>query len=88
MNKYSMTNAIIAGALISLCSVANAQEVSGDEAKSIVMSGEVLGMTLFDDFFKNVFEEESVGFIYSVIYENDLYYCFNYQRSEWFCETF
>lgn len=83
-----MTNAIITGAFISLCSVSNAQvvEVEGEEARSIVMSGKVLGMTIFDDFMKNVFNEPELGFIYSVIYENDLYYCYNYQRRKWMCE--
>ena len=69
-------------------STAFADEVEGDKAKSIVMEGEVLGMVLFDDFFKRVFEEENAGFIYSVKYEGKLFTCYNYNRKEWFCESF
>ena len=64
------------------------KEIEGNEAKNMVMNGEVLGMTLFDDFFKEVFEEREAGFIYSVKYENKLYYCYNYNRNKWFCESF
>jgi len=64
------------------------KEFEGSEAKNIVMNGEVLGMILFDDFFKEIFEEREVGFIYSVKYENELYYCYNYNRDKWFCEFF
>jgi hypothetical protein len=67
---------------------ASSKEIEGEAAKAIVMSGEVLGMTLFDDFFKRIFQERDVGFIYSVKYDDDLYYCYNFKRSQWFCESF
>jgi hypothetical protein len=64
------------------------KEVEGDEAKNIVMKGEVLGMALFDDFFKRVFEEKKSGFIYSVKYDKEIYYCYNSRKIGWFCESF
>ena len=64
------------------------EEIEGNKAKNIVMNGEVLGMTLFDDFFKEIFRETEAGYIYSVKYENEIYYCYNYNRKKWFCESF
>ncbi len=62
-------------------------EVEGDDAKNIVMNGEVLGMTLFDAFLKKEFGEEFAGFVYGVKYKGELYYCFNYNMNKWFCES-
>jgi len=85
--KKSNKAIFLAGAFIVCSTVAYASgEVEGYEAKSIVMNGDVLGVTLFDDFFKDVFKEKKAGFIYSVKYENEIYYCFNYNRTKWFCE--
>ena len=62
-------------------------EVEGEEAKNIFVSGEVVGMALFDSFFKETFNSE-VGFIYTVKYQGEIFYCYNYNLSEWFCERF
>lgn len=64
------------------------KEVEGDDAKRIVMNGEVLGMTLFDNFFKELFDEKDAGFIYSVKYKDEIYTCYNFAMKEWFCESF
>jgi len=77
-------------ASIMICSTATAtlaNEVEGDEAKKIVLTGEVLGMALFDEFFKQEFESD-VGFIYGVKYQDKLFTCYNFNMREWFCESF
>ena len=84
-----MKNLIITLLLVLFTSkVCLSEEFEGNKAKNIVMNGDVLGMTLFDNFFKEIFEEEDAGFIYSVKYENEIYYCYNYNRNKWFCEKF
>ena len=63
------------------------KEFEGDDAKNIVMNGEVLGMTLFDDLIKDAFDEEEIGYIFSVKNNNKLYYCYNFNRfKDWFCD--
>ena len=61
--------------LLTTTSVSLSKEVEGTEAKKIVMNGEVIGMTLFDDFFKKVFEEKNAGFIYKVKYNESVLLC-------------
>ena len=64
-----------------------ATEVEGIAARDIVVDGKVLGVTLFDDFFKEVLRSRS-GFIYSVMYADKFWYCYNAREFGWFCETF
>jgi hypothetical protein len=53
-----------------------------------VIDGKVLGMSIFDDFMKEVFGEKQAGFVYSVLYEDKVWACYNSKTIGWFCETF
>ena len=64
------------------------KEVEGDKAKNIVLKGEVIGMALFDDFLKKIFEEKEAGFIYGVKFNNEIYHCYHSRNINWFCESF
>lgn len=74
--------------LPSITTTASAAEIEGDDARNIVVTGKVLGMTLFDNFFKEVFGERYAGYVYSVVHEEKLYTCYNFKKTNWFCETF
>ena len=56
MKKFGMGKTLFT--IMFLCSTATASlanEVEGEEAKNIFVSGEVVGMALFDSFFKEIF---------------------------------
>ena len=63
-----------------------ATEIEGDAARNIVVGGKVLGMTLFDEFFKEIMNSRA-GFIYSVLHDHKVWYCYNSREIGWFCET-
>ena len=88
MKKFGMGKTLFT--VMFLCSTATASlanEVEGEEAKNIFVSGEVVGMALFDSFFKEIFKSR-VGFIYTVKHQGEIFSCYNYNNVEWFCESF
>ena len=62
--------------------------IEGQDAKNIMINGDVLGMVktvdLFDVFFDERFTESS--YTYSVRHENEFYHCYNHNLKKWACE--
>jgi hypothetical protein len=69
-------------------SFASAEEVDGVRARSMIEEGQVLGMTLMDASLMEIFETRHPGFVYSVLMNGKLWYCFHLDMTDWFCETF
>ena len=59
--------------------------IEGQDAKNIMINGDVLGMFQTDEMYNLLFDERWIGYTYSVRHEGAFYHCFNYNQKEWAC---